>query len=99
MSKSIEECLEKKGEHIVLHLKKNLGHAHFRYVLAEGKDENGCDTYSVYAEYTDENAHTVGGVPDFSDSREMSESFCRLLARTLATPLSLEAIYEDSLTP
>ena len=25
--------------------------------------------------------------------------FCRLLARILATPLSLDAIYEDSLTP
>jgi len=99
MPKSIEECLEKKGEHIVLHLKKNLGNAHFRYVLSEGKNVEGCVTYSVYAEYTDGKAHTVGGVPDFSDSRELSESFCRLLARTLATPLSLEAIYEDSLTP
>ena len=55
--------------------------------------------YSVYAEYEDDGIHTVGKIPDFSYNKETAEGFCRLLAGILATPLSLEALYEDSLTP
>ena len=91
---SIEALIEKRGEKMILLLKKSLGKKLFRYALGEGEL-----TYSVYAEYLDEKTHTVGSVPDFSNEKEPAEAFCRLLARILATPLSLEAIYEDSLTP
>ena len=93
-SKSIEAEMEKRGEKMILLLKKALGRKLFRYALGEGEN-----TYSVYAEYKDERTHTVGSVPDFSSEKESAEAFCRLLSRILATPLSLEAIYEDSLTP
>lgn len=93
-SSSIEETMQARGERMILLLKKSLGKRHFRYALGEG-----ADTYSVYAEYKDESTHTLGSVPDFSNEREVAEGFCRLLSRILATPLSLEAIYEDSVTP
>ena len=90
--------MQERGERTVLHLRKDLGLSHFRYVLAERLEE-GAPIYSIYAEFRDEQMHTVGSIPDFSPLRETSEAFCRLLARTLATPLSLEAIYEDAFTP
>ncbi len=90
--------MQKRGERTVLHLRKDLGLAHFRYILAERLEE-GAPMYSIYAEFKDEELHTVGSIPDFSPLRETAEAFCRLLARTLATPLSLEAIYEDTFTP
>ena len=107
--KSLEEAMAQRGERIVLLLKKSVGHKHFRYALGEapaplpcisdGEARREAFTYSVYAEYRDEKTHTVGVVPDFSSEKGSAEGFCRLLARILATPLSLDAIYEDSLTP
>lgn len=91
---TLEEAMKARGERMILLLKKSLGKRHFRYALGEG-----ADTYSVYAEYKDESTHTLGSVPDFSNEKDVAEGFCRLLSRILATPLSLEAIYEDSLTP
>ena len=90
--------MKERGERTVLHLKKDLGLSHFRYILAERLEE-GAPIYSIYADFKDEETHTVGSIPDFSPLKETSEAFCRLLARTLATPLSLEAIYEDTFTP
>ncbi len=95
---SIEARMQEREEKAVLHLSKNLGLAHFRYILAERMEE-GAPLYSIYAEFKDDEMHTIGSIPDFSPLRETSEAFCRLLARTLATPLSLEAIYEDAFTP
>jgi hypothetical protein len=95
----IEARMAQRAERTVLHLKKSLGRTRFRYVLAERHSDEYGLTYSIYAEYRDEKKKTVGSIPDFSPIRETAEAFCRLLARTLATPLSLEAIYEDSYTP
>ena len=67
--------------------------------LALDQEEATRAVYSIYAEYEDEGIHTVGKIPDFSFLLETADGFCRLLARTLATPLSLDAIYEDSVTP
>ena len=96
---SIEYRIAKRGEKIVLDLKKNLGRSCFRYAVAENEKGANGFTYSIYASYSDGEKKTVGSITDFSASREGTESFCRLLARMLATPLSLESIYEDSLTP
>lgn len=96
---SIESRIAKRGERMILDLKKNLGHSRFRYAVTERERGAGGFTYSIYASYADEEKSTVGAITDFSASREGAECFCRLLARMLATPLSLEAIYEDSLTP
>ena len=93
-AKDLEEAIEARGEKMILLLSKSLGKRRFRYAIGEGGN-----SYSVYAEYTDEKSHTVGAVTDFSNEKEIAEGFCRLLSRILATPLSLEAIYEDSLTP
>lgn len=107
--KTLEDAVAERGEKVVLLLKKSLGRKHFRYALGEGPAPLPCMTdgdarrdaltYSVYAEYKDDEMHTVGSVPDFSCERITAEGFCRLLARILATPLSLDAIYEDSFTP
>ncbi len=94
----IEARMQMRGERSVLYLSKNLGPTHFRYILAE-RLEDGAPLYSIYAEFKDGERHTVGSIPDFSPLKETSEAFCRLLARTLATPLSLEDIYEDMFTP
>ena len=91
---TLEKAIAARGERMILLLEKSLGRRRFRYALGKG-----ADTYSVYAEYKDEGAHTLGSVPDFSNEKDVAEGFCRLLFRILATPLSLEAIYEDSLTP
>ena len=106
---TLEEAVRERGEKVVLLLKKSVGHKHFRYALGEGPAPLPCITdgdarreamtYSVYAEYKDGKIHTVGSIPDFSCERATAESFCRLLSRILATPLSLDAIYEDSFTP
>ena len=93
-AKDLEEAIGARGEKMILLLSKSLGKRHFRYAIGEGKE-----AYSVYAEYKDEKTHTVGAVTDFSNEKEVAEGFCRLLSRVLATPLSLEALYEDSLTP
>ncbi len=107
--RTLEEAVAERGEKVVLLLKKSVGRKHFRYALGEGAAplpcitdgdaRRGAMTYSVYAEYRDDEVHTVGSVPDFSCERVTAEGFCRLLARILATPLSLDAIYEDSFTP
>lgn len=95
---TIEERMKEREEKTILHLSKHLGRATFRYILAERLEESS-PLYSIYAEFKDEEMHTISSIPDFSPLRETAEAFCRLLAKTLATPLSLEAIYEDSLTP
>lgn len=106
---TLELAIKERGEKMVLLLKKSVGRKHFRYAIGEAPAPLPCitdgearvkaTTYSIYAEYKDEKTHTVGAVPDFSCERTTAEGFCRLLARILATPLSLDAIYEDSFTP
>ena len=96
--KDPEEQMRERGETVVLLLKKNLGHARFRYFLAERSVE-GAPMYTVYADYRDEAIHTASAILDLTPLRETAEGFCRLLAKMLVTPLSLEDIYEDLLTP
>ena len=95
---SIEELMKKRGEQVVLRLEKRLALAFFRYAVGERVTEEGT-LYSVYAEYAREEIHTLGFIPDFAREKAQAEGFCRLLAHILATPLSLDAMYEDSLTP
>ena len=97
-SKTPEEQMRERGERMALLLKKNLGSARFRYVLAE-RMADGAPLYTIYAEYRNESIHTANAIFDFSPVKETAEAFCRLLAKTLATPLSLGDIYEDLLTP
>ena len=94
----IEVRMAERKEKTVLHLSKHLGRTTLRYILAERMND-GSPIYSIYAEFKDEKMHTVESIPDFSPLKETAEAFCRLIARTLATPLSLSDIYEDTLTP
>ena len=89
--------MERMGEKPVLLLRRSDGTRVFRYGV--GMATHPSVRYSVYAEYLTEGMHTLSHIPAFSIDRDTAESFCSLLERTLATPLSIEAIYEDSLTP
>lgn len=105
----LREAISNRGERIVLLLEKAVGKKRFRYAVGEKEavkecfaddgGEMGKTSFSVYAEYEDEGIHTIGSIPDFSNEATTADGFCRLLARILATPLSLDAIYEDSVTP
>lgn len=87
-----------RGETPSLVVRRSHGGIKLTYTVAERKTEDGV-TYSVYAEFEDGELRTASAVTDISDDRIAAESFCRTLAEHAVTPLSLEAIYEDMLTP
>ncbi len=94
---TLDEHMERRRERPVLCLRRTEGDAIFRYAVGMS-----CELpvyYSVYAEYIRGGCHTVGEIPRISQSRDAAESFCALLEHFLVTPLSLEALYEDTLTP
>ena len=94
---SLDARIALRRERTVLSLRRTEDGVIFRYAVGES-----CESpvfYSVYAEYIDGDCHTVGEIPHLSQSREQAENFCALLERFLATPLSLEALYEDVMTP
>ena len=94
---TLEERMAKRGERPVLLLRRIEGEGVFRYGV--GVTAHPPTQYSVYAEYSAGEMHTLSHIPSFSSDRDTAESFCSLLERFSATPLSLDAIYEDSLTP
>ena len=93
----MEELAERRGEQIISSTERKNGAYCYRYAVAVGGDSPLL--YSIYAEWQHGGVKTVGVIPVFSADRMQAEHFCRLLARMQATPLSLDAIYEDSLTP
>lgn len=92
-----EKKMKERGEHPVLALRREERDAVLRYLVAE--TDTDPRYYSVYAEYSDGTCHTAGDIPRFSKDRDQAEGFCSLLERFGVTPLSLGAVYEDSLTP
>lgn len=92
------ERMASRGENAALVVRRNHGTIHLTYTVAERKTEDGV-MYSVYAEFEDGAFRTASAVTDISGDRLAAESFCRMLAEHAVTPLSLEAIYEDRLTP
>lgn len=94
---TLEEQMAARGERPVLLLRRTEGGREFRYGV--GVTAHPPVRYSIYAEYRATDMHTVTHIPAFSGDRDTAESFCSLLERMQATPLSLQAIYEDSLTP
>ncbi len=92
-----EEKMKERGEHPVLALRRTDGGVTLRYVVAER--DKPPKHYSIYAEYTEGACHTAGEIPCFSRDRDTAESFCTMLERFGVTPFSLDAVYEDSLTP
>ena len=92
-----EEKMEERGERVILTLKRGAENATLSYLVSvsDGEPPN----YSIYVEYTDAERHTVGEIPRFSSEKETAERFCAMLARFGVTPLSLDAVYEDTLTP
>ena len=94
---TLEGRMKERQEHPVLCLRREEGQAVFRYLVAVTDQRPA--RYSVYAEYTDTEHHTIGDIPHFSADRDTAESFCSMLERFGVTPLSLEAIYEDTYTP
>jgi hypothetical protein len=97
ITQTLEERMAALGERPVLLLRRIDGERVFRYGV--GMAVHPPTRYSIYAEYRAGELHTITRIPAFSSDRDTAESFCSLLERVLATPLSLEAIYEDSLTP
>ena len=93
----IEARMKARGEHPVLTLRYDGDGAVMRYAV--GTSAKKPPSYSVYAEYTANGKTTAEVIPAFSRKRDTAESFCALLARFSVTPLSLHALYEDSLTP
>ena len=89
--------MKARDEHPVLCMRREEGSAVFRYQVAVSNTSP--KSYSIYAEYEDGERYTVGEVPDFSTDRDMAESFCSMLERFGVTPLSLNAVYEDTYTP
>ena len=94
-----EEKMKKRNESTVLCLQKKIGRSLFRYLVGERRENEKDHSYSVYAEYSTEGIHTYGHVTAFTDDKEKAMVFCRMLLNAKATPLSLEDIYEDMLTP
>ena len=92
-----EEKMKERGEHPVLALRKEEGDTVLRFLVAE--TDRHPKQYSIYAEYFDGACHTAGDIPNFSRDRDTAESFCSMLERFGVTPFSLNAIYEDTLTP
>lgn len=97
MQGTLDEHMERRGERPVLCLRRTEDGAIFRYAV--GMSRTPPVYYSVYAEYIRGECHTVGEIPHLSQNRDQAESFCALLEHFLITPLSLEASYEDILTP
>ncbi len=94
---TIEAHMLLRRERPVLCLRRTVGQGVLRYAV--GVSDSTPPLYSIYAECALSEEHTVGEIPHFSDDRDKAERFCCLLEHCLATPLSLEALYEDSLTP
>ena len=92
-----EENMKESGERVTLALKRKEGDAILFYRVCTSTAE--VPLYSVSVEYTDTERHTTGEIPHFSSDKETAERFCAMLARFGVTPLSLDAIYEDTLTP
>ena len=86
-----------RGERKVLALRKEEGDALYLYTVAIGSEKGAL--YSIYAEFQCGDVHTVGEIPGFSCDRDKAEAFCCMLERFGITPLSLDAVYEDLLTP
>ena len=91
-----KEKRKERGE-ITLTLQRAEGDAILAYRVCASETEP--KLYSVTVEYTDAERHTQGEIPHFSSDKETAERFCAMLARFGVTPLSLDAIYEDTLTP
>ena len=89
--------MKARNERPVLCMRREEGTAVFRYQVAVSSSSP--QSYSIYAEYEDGELYTVGEIPDFSTDRDMAEGFCSILERFGVTPLSLNAIYEDTYTP
>ena len=89
--------MAERGERKVLSLRKEEGDALYLYTVAIGKSKDAL--YSIYAEFQCGDVHTVGEIPDFSCDRDKAEGFCCMLEKFGITPLSLDAVYEDLLTP
>lgn len=96
-ARPLEERMRQKGEHPVLCLRREEEGRIYRYLVAVTDGEP--QSYSVYAEYQDSKTHTTGEIPSFSRDRDTAESFCSMLERFGVTPLSLDAVYEDTYTP
>lgn len=94
---SIEARMRARGDRPVLTLRYDKGDAILRYAV--GASGTSPCLYSIYAEYISEEKSTSEVIPAFSKERDTAENFCAMLAHFLATPLSLHALYEDSLTP
>lgn len=94
---TIESRMQRQNEHPVLALRCEESTGVLRYAV--GVSDTPPPMYSVYAECIIDGKITAESIPAFSRDRDTAESFCALLARFSATPLSLHAIYEDSLTP
>lgn len=94
---TIEEQMKSRGDHPVLTLRHELREERLRYAVGEsGRNPH---VYSIYVEYTKDGRTTTERISSFSKDRDVAEGFCAVLARYTATPLSLHALYEDSLTP
>ena len=96
-NQSIEARMRARGDRPVLTLRYDMGDAILRYAV--GASDTPPPLYSIYTEYTSEEQNTSEVIPAFSKERDTAENFCAMLARFSATPLSLHALYEDSLTP
>lgn len=94
---TIEEKMKESGEHPVLTLRQELEGRTMRYAV--GCSDRGENVYSIYVEYSEGGRFSTERISAFSRDRDIAESFCAVLARYSATPLSLHALYEDSLTP
>ena len=94
---SIEACMQARGDHPVLTLRYDGENSVLRYAV--GASQRKPTSYSIYAEYTANGERRAEVIPAFSRKRDTAENFCAMLARFSVTPLSLHALYEDSLTP
>ena len=93
----IEERMKERGDKPVLLLCEEQRASKLRYAV--GMSERPPILYSIYVEYSDGEVERTELIPAFSKDRDVAEGFCAVLARYTATPLSLHALYEDSLTP
>lgn len=94
---SIEACMLARGDHPILTLRYDGARAVMRYAVGASSDKPSL--YSIYAEYTENGERHAEVIPAFSRKRDTAENFCAMLARFSVTPLSLHALYEDTLTP
>ena len=105
--KTAKEKMKERNEQTVLCLQKKIGHTLFRYSVGERREEITKEdetktqalSYSVYAEYETAEEHTYAFVTALTEEKEKAIAFCKKLLAALVTPLSLEAVYEDMLTP